>query len=169
MARPILFPLACCAVLACGGGTSSLDLDGGEPTDGGEVVLELDAGAGSRDQDAAPPPPPPECVALVVQVCGEAGDASAACLGTPACELARVTRDLEPTTCAEKMQDHRAYPPCELQTGCLELETKVCGEADGGCQDEVACESAREVAGRLEESLCRQALRDESAFPRCAP
>ncbi|MBI5497048.1 MAG: hypothetical protein HY904_18685 [Deltaproteobacteria bacterium] len=126
------------------------------------------------------------CATLVARVCG-APDAGPSCEGTAACDSARLTATYEPARCPEHLANAsyedcataRAAPPgsggaqnaaLDLPDDCDTLRAKVCGPDDNRwCAGSEACAAAEDVVQVGDVSACRQALGDDTSFPRCQP
>ena len=158
-----MFMLLCAALLSACGPPVDPALDGGQPD---ASVLGFDGGVGGPQRDP--------CQDLVWQVCGVA-DGGGDCTDTPACEAARLTQRFDQTQCGARLRDLLRYPACGLSgdggaPACVDLRIKCCGYAlDGGgaCATTTSCANALAVVSAADNATCRQALGDDSAFPRC--
>lgn len=110
------------------------------------------------------------CDALVTRTCG-VDDGGGNCSGTAACSASTLTRQYTPDACVALQDDELNYPTCSnraVQT-CGTLVVKVCGEDGGACAGLETCGAAQDVARAGNASLCREALGDETSYPRCIP
>ncbi|MBI5497049.1 MAG: hypothetical protein HY904_18690 [Deltaproteobacteria bacterium] len=136
--------------------------------------------AGTGDQGGAREADP--CRALVTKTCGDG--VTTACTG-PACDSARLNAAHRRERCAALAADDLQYPACAaypmqmdgdggvaapsvVPPSCTALVSKVCGTAgDGGCAEAPVCADAVDIRDSRVAESCRQALDDDTSFPRC--
>lgn len=121
------------------------------------------------------------CQALQDRVCGPTTDGGQApCADSAACDAARLTAEYRSGKCQSRLEDEARYPSCSPGAGaanavdraavCEDLLLKACGATDGnsgGCAQDATCQDAKSVSAQADDALCRQALGDDTSFPRC--